>query len=259
MHLDDVQEADAPVSWGLGASSTSQSWESLSVRTSPPGMAFAVDGFGAVVEASESALQFLGVDRVRLGMRCHDLLAGLTRDGVPICREGCPILASALHGSWPDPLDMTIVAAARDDGVVRELSVRHLPVGAGDQVRVLHLLVDVTARRRRERIGARLEDLLDGTRRAGVLTRRELDVLRLIARGDPSDRIAQRLGIGTPTVRNHVARLLEKLGAANRAAALVRFILGTEAAARLPSHERHGGRAGRPPSRRRPPGGASRQ
>lgn len=258
MHLDDVQEADAPVSWNLGARSTSQSWGSLSVRTSSPGMAFAVDGFGAVVEASDSAVQFLGADRVRLGMRCHDLLAGLTRDGALVCREGCPILASALHGSWPDPVDMTIVAAARDDGVVRELSVRHLPVGAGDQVRVLHLLVDVTARRRRERIGARLEDLLDGTRQAGVLTRRELDVLRLIARGDPSDRIAERLGIGTPTVRNHVARLLEKLGASNRAAALVRFILGAEAAARLPSHERNGGR-GRAASRRRPPGGASRQ
>lgn len=48
------------------------------------------------------------------------------------------------------------------------------------------------------------------------LTRRELDVLRLLADGRTNAQIGVALGIGTGTVRTHVAQILEKLGAADR-------------------------------------------
>jgi DNA-binding NarL/FixJ family response regulator len=48
------------------------------------------------------------------------------------------------------------------------------------------------------------------------LTRREIDVLQLLAEGLPNKSIAERLGIGDQTVKFHVASILSKLGASNR-------------------------------------------
>jgi DNA-binding CsgD family transcriptional regulator len=48
------------------------------------------------------------------------------------------------------------------------------------------------------------------------LTRREREVLGLIERGLANKEIARRLGIGLPTVKNHVHAVLEKLGARSR-------------------------------------------
>jgi DNA-binding CsgD family transcriptional regulator len=48
------------------------------------------------------------------------------------------------------------------------------------------------------------------------LTQRELDALRLLARGAGTAEMAREMGIAGATVRNHVQHLLEKLGAHNR-------------------------------------------
>jgi DNA-binding NarL/FixJ family response regulator len=49
-----------------------------------------------------------------------------------------------------------------------------------------------------------------------VLTARETDVLRLIARGLPNKQIASQLGLGLRTVESHVSSLLSKLGVSSR-------------------------------------------
>jgi two-component system nitrate/nitrite response regulator NarL len=51
---------------------------------------------------------------------------------------------------------------------------------------------------------------------AGTLTRRELEVLRLLAEGCNTRAVAQRLGVSPATVRNHVQNLLGKLGVHSR-------------------------------------------
>jgi DNA-binding CsgD family transcriptional regulator len=53
------------------------------------------------------------------------------------------------------------------------------------------------------------------------LTAREMDVLRLIAKGSSNREIMDALYISEPTVKNHVARICDKLGANNRTHALV--------------------------------------
>ena len=51
------------------------------------------------------------------------------------------------------------------------------------------------------------------------LTQREIEVLRLLARGLPNREIAARLVIAPKTVGNHVEHIYAKIGASTRAAA----------------------------------------
>jgi DNA-binding CsgD family transcriptional regulator/GAF domain-containing protein len=57
----------------------------------------------------------------------------------------------------------------------------------------------------------------------GALTRREVDVLEWMARGETNARIARRLVISEGTVKSHVQNILRKLGAGNRAEAVSRW------------------------------------
>jgi DNA-binding NarL/FixJ family response regulator len=59
---------------------------------------------------------------------------------------------------------------------------------------------------------------------AGVLTRRELDVLRLLAEGGTNRTIADSLVLSETTVKFHVNSILRKLHVANRAQAVARYL-----------------------------------
>lgn len=56
------------------------------------------------------------------------------------------------------------------------------------------------------------------------LTTREAEILRLLARGDRSKEIADKLGIGAGTVNTHVRHIYEKLHVRSRAEAVAHFI-----------------------------------
>lgn len=58
----------------------------------------------------------------------------------------------------------------------------------------------------------------------GVLTRREVEVVRLMAGGDTNAQIATRLLISEGTVKTHVKHILRKLDSANRAEAVSRWM-----------------------------------
>src|SRR3954447_18259478 len=59
-----------------------------------------------------------------------------------------------------------------------------------------------------------------GARRAGQLTRREQESLRLVAMGMTTTAAADQLGISPETVRTHVRNAMNKLGARTRAQAI---------------------------------------
>lgn len=68
----------------------------------------------------------------------------------------------------------------------------------------------------RQRTAGMLEPGVD------LLTPREQDVLRLLARGQTNREIAGNLGIGVGTVKIHVQHIISKLGASDRTHAAVR-------------------------------------
>jgi DNA-binding NarL/FixJ family response regulator len=66
-------------------------------------------------------------------------------------------------------------------------------------------------------VAARLMQEVAGERPAvGTLTGRELEVLRLIARGLPNKLIARELAVSEKTVKTHVSSILAKLGVTDR-------------------------------------------
>ena len=81
-------------------------------------------------------------------------------------------------------------------------------IGAGKSTLVAHLLATID----RERLNAIhiASTQVDGD-----------DLLRLVAQGLANEEIARELVVTPSTVKNHVARLMEKLGARNRTHAAV--------------------------------------
>ena len=59
---------------------------------------------------------------------------------------------------------------------------------------------------------------------APELTERELDVLRLVAAGDPNRQIADALFLAEGTVKNHISAILTKLGTRDRTNAVLRAL-----------------------------------
>jgi DNA-binding NarL/FixJ family response regulator len=56
------------------------------------------------------------------------------------------------------------------------------------------------------------------------LTRREHDVLRLVAQGQTNGEVAQNLGVSIATVKTHIEHIIAKLGVADRTQAAVRAV-----------------------------------
>jgi len=70
------------------------------------------------------------------------------------------------------------------------------------------------------RVANKITSELRSRTRSSQLSRREREVLRLIADGQENKQIAHSLGITERTVKFHVTSILNKLGAANRAQAI---------------------------------------
>jgi DNA-binding NarL/FixJ family response regulator len=90
-------------------------------------------------------------------------------------------------------------------------------VAAGDA-----LLAPGVTRRLLDRFADRLPPVSDA-RQAGLeeLTDREVEVLKLVARGLSNREIAERLVLAEPTVKTHVSHVLDKLDLRDRAQAVV--------------------------------------
>jgi DNA-binding NarL/FixJ family response regulator len=109
-----------------------------------------------------------------------------------------------------------VYTAEGDDELAREV------VGAGAVAVVLKEspLSDLVRALDAARAGRTYLDPALRARRRGSLTERELDVLRLLAEGLPHEEIGRRLGIGSETVRTHLRKASERLGASTRTQAV---------------------------------------
>lgn len=198
--------------------------------------AFAVDKEQRIIYWAESAERLLGhrAEEV-LSRPCYEVMAAGDYLGHPFCRRNCPTIVNSRRGRVTCNYDL---ATTTKEGkrIWVNVGVVLLRLEEGEPT-VLHLFRDVTKRRRLEEkaqaVIAALRELDSSlTRDQEVefspypvpmphLSRRELDVLRLLACGMPTSQMAEALSITRATVRNHVTRILTKLGTSSRLQAII--------------------------------------
>ncbi len=189
---------------------------------------------GEILSWNRGATRLLGYEAEEVvGKYCYEVFGWLDRCGNPVCSAACP--DCRLPGG--DELVQTREVIARSKGgKILWLSVSTLvpPPDLRRQSRLVHLFREVGLPPELERLVA--ERLRSGDNAAEIaadeekvaalarLTRREREVLALVAQGMDTKEIAARLMLSLSTVRNHVQHILGKLGAHSRLEAAVLFV-----------------------------------
>lgn len=198
---------------------------------------FAVDAEQRITFWSPTAQQLMGYEASEvLGLPCHEVIGGRDARNHRFCRRNCPIMENARRGRTTPNYDVRVQTK---EGCEAWVNVSTLVVGGRSEgpPSVIHLFRDVTQRRgleeRAEKAMAALKQYLaeDGIGEAGSpqssptplpqLTRREQEVLRLLASGLNTGQMAESLGVSPITARNHITSLLKKLGVENRLQAVL--------------------------------------
>jgi PAS domain S-box-containing protein len=174
---------------------------------------FVTDERQRIVAWSSAAQRLLGFSpEEAIGRTCFQVVMGREPDGHPVCGRNCSVTRNArrLRGTAA----YEVVAHARD-GSFKCLSNSVLVIeGPGGAFHVVHLVRETPASppvARRIEVAPESEQPLVET-----LTRRELEVLGLLAHGATIDEIAESLTISVLTARNHTANIGRKLGAHSR-------------------------------------------
>lgn len=191
---------------------------------------FAVNRQMRITAWNEAATRLLGYESEDvIGKTCYEVLCQPRSSGRDSCHRNCRVLSNAKRGRSTEDFDLT---STRSDGVKRKLNVTVLfeqPLARDGEV--VHLFRDVTDRRAVEGVvndhfgddasqPNTSPNLLPRVLADGsfpfTLSRREEQVLRLLAVGKATGDIASTLQIKPVTARNHIARLMNKLGASTR-------------------------------------------
>ena len=169
-----------------------------------------------------------------VGRRCYDVMVG--RGLTPECAGGCSSIRYVRSGLIPPP---TRVLMLRSSGERMWVSVTPAVISGGPEGGPLLLyffedgretessgsaadsIWEVPAAGGTEAMSNRPEALL-APGETSTLSRRELEVLRLVALGWETTRIAVQLGISPHTVRNHIRNLRNKLKASTKLDAVLK-------------------------------------
>lgn len=189
-----------------------------------------VDDRWIVVHWNRAAEEVFGrVATEVVGRHCYDVVGGVDGSGRQICRARCEKWALARRGGRVHHFDLRALPS-RDLWV--DVTVLPILDQGGRPVALAHILRNIERAKRLERfvheLASSAEDVLTPTAKNGTsaateavhLTRRELEVLALLARGAGTAAIAEQLGVSGHTVHNHIATTLSKLGVHSRAEAV---------------------------------------
>ena len=185
--------------------------------------AFVIAADGRIVLWNRAAEKILGhTAREAIGRPCCEVFVGLDGDGNRLCYQGCHVMNLVKLSEPIQSFDMQTRTKA---GKLVWINVSILAASPNDKAGPLtiHLFRDVTASRELLRlVHERLSPAGDDTPfPADVLTRRELEVLRLMTLGVRTAQVAERLHVSTATVRNHIQNIFGKLGVHSRLEAVV--------------------------------------
>ncbi len=197
---------------------------------------FAVDRNQRIVHWSDRAQEILGYSAAEMiGKPCYEMLGGLDTRNYRFCRRNCPVMVNARRGRSTPAYDLLCTSLSGEEKWLNVSVV--IPRGSQREVNVLHLFRDVTHHRKTEEFARRVSAVLGpvlaeeantppGEVESSLtplpkLSRREMEVLRLLASGMGTRQIAEAISVRPITARNHISRLITKLGVENRLQAVV--------------------------------------
>jgi PAS domain S-box-containing protein len=181
--------------------------------------AFVIGADGRIALWNRAAERILGyAARDVVGRACCDVFVGTDGSGNRLCYRGCHVMQLVKLG---EPLQSFDMRTRAKGGRAVWLNISILSVAGEDGGGwTIHLFRDVTATRE---LLSLVHERLAGPPAGGApgspgasLSRRELEVLRLMADGLGTAAVAERLHVSRATIRNHVQNILAKLGVHSR-------------------------------------------
>jgi DNA-binding CsgD family transcriptional regulator len=127
-----------------------------------------------------------------------------------------PVLFMHTEDNELFPLSLAQDLAARIQNASLHLRPRGAPIAILAVKDELQVALDFLLNEDRAVLGPKLDSVHLGRRNSAGLSRRELEVLRLIAAGRTNREIAAALFISSSTVSHHVSNIFEKTGSGNR-------------------------------------------
>jgi PAS domain S-box-containing protein len=181
----------------------------------------AVGSDGKIVLWNRSAERILGHSaREIVGRSCCEVFVGRDASGNRLCYKGCHVLTLVSRGEPVQHFDMATRTKAGKP-IWLDISILVVPGARPDTATTVHLFRDVTGSKEieillRERLAQALPAPVPASESPPELTRRELEILRLVTAGANTGAMADRLHVSRATVRNHVQHILAKLGVHSR-------------------------------------------
>lgn len=180
---------------------------------------FAIDRLSKIVYRNDVFTDLFRCRTPRSSHRkCYEVVCARTLEGNQFCNPDCPIGQSALEGRPVENFDLAI---PRDQGEPLRVNAGAISITQGlGKAAAVFILRPV----RTSRIHHPLAEDEKQTRNipCGIhsLTRREREILELLATGINTRVLADTLHIDYVTVRNHIQHLYQKLGVHSRTEAL---------------------------------------
>ena len=202
--------------------------------------AYAVSLDQRILFWNRAAERILGhSSRETVGRMCHEVMGDAGSGGLtPECAAGCSSMRYVRAGLIPPPtrvrmlcssgeLKWVLITTAIISGVLKGAPLLVYLFEEGGEVEdsaTAQVSIWDAHERRNAGVTADHGEAHQAPRETSTLSRRELEVLRLVALGWNTLRIAAQLGISRHTVRNHIRNLRNKLGASTKLDAVLRGI-----------------------------------
>jgi PAS domain S-box-containing protein len=180
-----------------------------------------VNRVGKIALWTQSAKKILGYSaREVMGRLSCEVFVERDSSGNQLCYRGCHVLTLVRQS---EPVQQVAMATRTKGGkpLWLDISILAVPGARPEASSILHLFRDVTASKEIEAlVRKRFAQAQPAVRPEAVpplaLTRRQLEILRLVASGANTRTMAERLRVSPTTVRNHVQSILRKLGVHSR-------------------------------------------
>jgi len=197
------------------------------------GPAVATDSQDRLLAVNSACRDLLGWDADEVeGRRFHELAEVRDGAGNRLSGAGFPILEILACGEGIREFELMLRAKGGEQQLSK-VSVVVVVEENGREYELVYLLQPVLRRRRADAVIARLLESTEPEADAGLpgwwnerhaadqkLTRRQVQVLRHLVRGQSTEEIAEALGTSVSTVRSHIQNLYERLGVHSRAQAV---------------------------------------